>query len=81
MEQAETRYVRVGDADVAYQVVGKGPSDLIVCFGLGSNVERWWEVPEFADILTRLSSRNRLIFFDRPGTGASDGVPSSAIPT
>src|ERR1700761_4885064 len=81
MEQAETCYVRVGDADVAYQVVGKGPYDLLFCYGLGSNVERWWEVPEFADILTRLSSRNRLIFFDRRGTGASDGIPNNAIPT
>ncbi|HXW35548.1 MAG TPA: alpha/beta hydrolase, partial [Acidimicrobiales bacterium] len=81
MEPPDTRYVRVGDADVAYQVVGTGPSDLMFCYGLGSNVERWWEVAESADFLTRLSSRNRLIFFDRRGTGASDGVPNNAVPT
>jgi class 3 adenylate cyclase len=81
VEPPETRYVKVGDADVAYQVVGSGPSDLLFCYGLGSNVERWWEFTESADILTRLSSRSRLIFFDRRGTGASDGVPNTAVPT
>ena len=36
MEPAETCYVRVGDADVAYQVVGKGPYDLLFATGLGA---------------------------------------------
>lgn len=30
MQAPETRYVAVGDADVAYQVVGDGPFDLNV---------------------------------------------------
>ena len=39
MEQPETRYVTVGDADVAYQVVGSGEIDLLWCYGLGSHIE------------------------------------------
>jgi class 3 adenylate cyclase len=81
MEQPETRYVAVGDADVAYQVVGNGKVDLLYCYGLGSHLEMFWEVPETADYLERLASFSRLIFFDRRGTGASDGVARNAIPT
>jgi class 3 adenylate cyclase len=74
-------YVAVGEADVAYQVVGDGPVDLLYFYGLGSNIEVFWGVPEFAEFLKRLASFSRLIFFDRRGTGASDGVPRNAIPT
>jgi class 3 adenylate cyclase len=74
-------YVAVGEADVAYQVVGDGPVDLLYFYGLGSNIEVFWSVPEFAEFLKRLASFSRLIFFDRRGTGASDGVPRNAIPT
>jgi class 3 adenylate cyclase len=77
----ETRYVAVGDADVAYQVSGHGPLDLVYIYGLGSHIELHWDNARFADTLTRLMSLGRLIRFDRRGTGASDGVPRDAIPT
>ena len=38
-EMAETRYVAVGDADVAYRVMGDGPFDLLYFYGLGSHVD------------------------------------------
>ena len=81
MSRPDTKYVAIGDADVAYQVLGEGPSDLLFFNGLGSNVEMAWEDPVIADFLRRLASLRRLIFFDRRGTGASDGVPRNAIPT
>jgi class 3 adenylate cyclase/pimeloyl-ACP methyl ester carboxylesterase len=81
MEAPETRYVAVGDADVAYQVVGDGPFDLLYCYGLGSHVDYFWDIPEAAEFLKGLASFSRLLFFDRRGTGASDGVPRAAIPT
>jgi class 3 adenylate cyclase len=81
VSRPETKYVAVGDADVAYQVLGTGPSDLLFFNGLGSNVEMAWEDPDIADFLRRLASLRRLIFLDRRGTGASDGVPRNAIPT
>jgi class 3 adenylate cyclase/pimeloyl-ACP methyl ester carboxylesterase len=80
-ETPETRYVAVGDADVAYQVIGDGPIDLLYCYGLGSHVEAWRDFPFSREFLRRLASFSRLIFFDRRGTGASDGVPRNAIPT
>jgi len=81
MEAPETRYVAVGDADVAYQVIGEGPFDLLYCYGIGSNVEFFWETPGQDELLPRLASISRLIFFDRRGTGASDGVSIGAMPT
>ncbi len=81
MEAPETKYVAVGDADVAYQVVGEGPVDLLFLYGLGSHVEFFWTNPATSQFLTRLASFSRLIFFDRRGTGASDGIARDAIPT
>ena len=81
MEAPKTRYVAVGDADVAYQVVGEGPLDLLVCYGLGSHVELVWDTPAFAEFLTGLAAFSRVIFFDRRGTGASDSVSLNAFPT
>jgi len=81
MDRPETKFVAVGDADVAYQVIGNGPSDLLFFYGLGSHVELWWDDPVTAAFLRRLASLRRLILFDRRGTGASDGVPRNAIPT
>jgi class 3 adenylate cyclase len=81
MERPETKYVTVGDADIAYQVMGEGPIDLLYCYGLGSHIEDSWDLPGLPDLYRSLASFSRLIVFDRRGTGASDGVPSGAIPT
>jgi pimeloyl-ACP methyl ester carboxylesterase len=75
-----TRYVRSGDAHIAYQVVGNGPFDLIWVPGWISNVEISWEVPEYARFLSRLASFSRLILFDKRGTGLSDGVSVEHLP-
>ena len=80
MATPTTRYVRSGDANIAYQVVGDGPFDLIWVPGWISNVEVSWEVPEYARFLTRLASFSRLILFDKRGTGLSDGVSVEHLP-
>ena len=75
----KTRYVSVGDADVAYQIVGDGPLDLVAFYGLGSHIELLWDwAGPFFDKLTSFS---RLVLFDRRGTGSSDPVPLNALPT
>ncbi|HEX4864350.1 MAG TPA: alpha/beta fold hydrolase, partial [Acidimicrobiales bacterium] len=81
MKVPETRYVSVGDADVAYQIVGDGPSDLLTFFGLGSHIELAWDYPPNAAALASLASLGRLILFDRRGAGASDRIPRTAAPT
>lgn len=80
MEAPETRYVAVGEADVAYQVLGKG-SDLLFCYGLGSHIDLYWgDYPDW-EMFAKLASFMRLILLDRRGTGASDGVPRGNTPT
>jgi class 3 adenylate cyclase len=75
MERPETKYIAVGVADVAYQVVGDGPRDLLYFYGPGSHCEHFWDMPLYEDFLTRLGSFARLILFDRRGTGGSDDAP------
>jgi pimeloyl-ACP methyl ester carboxylesterase len=70
--QAETRYAKSGDVNIAYQVVGAGPLDLVLVPGFVSHLEYRWEDPGLARALTRLASFARLITFDKRGTGLSD---------
>jgi class 3 adenylate cyclase len=74
----ETRYARSGDVNIAYQVVGEGPLDLVLVAGFVSHLEQDWEEPRHVHFLERLASFSRLIRFDKRGTGLSDrpgGLP------
>jgi pimeloyl-ACP methyl ester carboxylesterase/class 3 adenylate cyclase len=76
---AETQYTKSGDVNIAYQVTGDGPFDLVFVVGFVSHVELATRMPTFAPFLDRLSSFCRLIRFDKRGTGMSDrviGAPS-----
>jgi pimeloyl-ACP methyl ester carboxylesterase len=79
--QPETRYAKSGDLNIAYQVVGEGPLDLIYVPGWISNVELMWEEPAHAHVVGRLARFSRLILFDKRGTGLSDPVPLDSLPT
>lgn len=70
----QTRYARNGDINIAYQVVGSGPRDLVLVPGWVSNIEMFWEEPTMARFLQRLASFSRLILFDKRGTGLSDRI-------
>ena len=76
-----TRYARSGDVNIAYQVLGDGPLDLVFVMGWVSHLEYFWTEPSFARFLRRLSSFSRLILFDKRGTGLSDRVPLDGLPT
>ena len=80
MQTPRTRYVTVEGADVAYQVIGDGPFDLLYCVGLGSNVELVWDVRLAREFFSQLATFSRLILFDRRGTGASDPIANDAFP-
>jgi class 3 adenylate cyclase len=77
----ETRYARSGDLHVAYQVVGDGPIDIVLIDQWFSHVEAQWEFAPFARLLERLASFSRLIVFDKRGTGLSDPVAISTLPS
>ena len=68
----ETRYAKSGEINIAYQVVGDGPFDLVVVPGWISNVDFAWEDPLYGDWMRRLAAFCRVIVFDKRGTGLSD---------
>ncbi|MGB2851065.1 MAG: adenylate/guanylate cyclase domain-containing protein [Solirubrobacterales bacterium] len=74
MDVPQTHYARSGDLQIAYQVLGEGPLDMVVIQPYLSNIEMFWELPSFARFFGQLSSFSRLILFDRRGSGMSDGI-------
>ena len=75
---APIQYARSGDVNIAYQVTGDGPFDLVFVAGFFSHLEIDWELPAHAHFFDRLGSFARLIRFDKRGTGLSDrgvGLP------
>jgi len=74
-------YAHSGSVNIAYQVIGSGPLDLVFVMGWVSHLDYFWNEPSFARFLMRLSSMARLILFDKRGTGLSDPVPVNELPT
>lgn len=81
LPKPETHYAHSGDVSIAYQTLGQGPLDLVFVMGWVSHLEYFWTEPSFARFLHRLASFSRLILFDKRGTGLSDRVPISQLPT
>ena len=79
MQPPDVQYTRSGDINIAYQVTGDGPFDLVFVPGYVTHLELQWAIPSFVTLIERLSSFSRLIRFDKRGTGMSDRV--SGAPT
>jgi pimeloyl-ACP methyl ester carboxylesterase/DNA-binding winged helix-turn-helix (wHTH) protein/class 3 adenylate cyclase len=77
----ETHYAQSGDVNIAYQTIGGGDLDVVFVMGWVSHLEYFWKEPHFAAFLNRLANFSRLILFDKRGTGLSDRVPLSELPT
>lgn len=67
-----TKYTKSGEFNIAYQIIGKGPIDILYIPGWVSNIDMMWSEPRLAAFLTRLTLFSRLILFDKRGTGLSD---------
>src|SRR5438477_12784617 len=75
---APIHYAKGGDVNIAYQVTGGGPFDLVLVSGFVSHLDNDWDHPASAHLLERLGAFARLIRFDKRGTGLSDrsvGLP------
>jgi class 3 adenylate cyclase len=77
MPSPKTSYAKSGDVNVAYQVLGEGPPDLVYVWGWLSHLDFQWTDPTIASFLRRLASFSRLIMFDKRGMGLSDPVGSA----
>jgi class 3 adenylate cyclase len=71
----ETRYARLGDERIAYQVIGDGPPDLVLSSGTFGSIDLDFQDPMVARMYRRIGQFCRLVRFDRRGSGASDPRP------
>jgi class 3 adenylate cyclase len=78
---SETRYAMNGDLRVAYRTSREGPRDIVFVPNWFTNCEVAPELPSLQGWVEAMTSIGRLIFFDQPGTGASDPVTPGALPT
>jgi class 3 adenylate cyclase len=78
---SETRYALNGDLGVAYRTSREGPRDIVAVPPWLSNCEVFPELPSIQGWVEAMTLLGRLIFFDQPGTGASDPVNPGALPT
>ena len=71
-----TRYAQCGDIDIAYQVFGDGPVDLVVLPGPFIPIDSIDAEPSMYRFYRRLASFARVIRFDQRGMGLSSRLPS-----
>jgi len=77
----ETHFAKSGDVNIAYQVVGNGPIDLVLVHGWVQSFDPGWDIEPIERFYRRLASFSRLILFDKRGTGLSDRVAPEDLPT
>jgi class 3 adenylate cyclase/pimeloyl-ACP methyl ester carboxylesterase len=78
---SETRYALNGDLRVAYRASREGARDIVYVSNWQSCCEVVPELPSIQGWVEAMTSLGRLIYFDQPGTGASDPVWPGALPT
>lgn len=78
---SETQYALNGDLGVAYRASGEGPRDIVFVPNWFTCCEVLPELPSIQGYVEAMTSLGRLIYFDQPGTGASDPVTPGAMPT
>ncbi len=78
---SETRYALNGDLRVAYRASREGERDIVLIPHWFTCCEILPELPSLQGWVEAMTSLGRLIFFDQPGTGASDPVIPGALPT
>jgi class 3 adenylate cyclase len=76
-----TRYAKSGDVDIAYQVFGDGPLDLLMYTGSSVPIDCMDDEPSLARVQRRLATFSRLLRFDRRGVGLSDRGSPMTPPT
>jgi pimeloyl-ACP methyl ester carboxylesterase len=75
MSQARAvRYADSGGRQIAYEVIGGGPIDIVTAFEHGSNLDLIHEHPRLDAFLRGIGGFGRLIHMDPRGVGLSDAV-------
>lgn len=79
MQGPRTQFASCGETDIAYQVMGTGPVDLLVFPGPPIPVDSIDDEPSMFRFHRRLASFSRLIRFDQRGQGSSSRAPLDAV--
>jgi class 3 adenylate cyclase len=66
--------------EIAYQVWGEGPVDLVVRRDIAHPVDLIWEEPSLVPLLERLGGFARNIWIDTRGSGSSDALTLRTMP-
>ena len=77
----QTRYAQGEDGYVAFQTFGEGQQTCLFIPAWLQNLDVMWDEPTLPRYLNRLASFSRVICFDKRGTGVSDPVPLTSLPT
>jgi class 3 adenylate cyclase len=81
MEVPKTRYATRSDGvNIAYQVLGDGPLNVVFCAGFVSHLDLQWANPGITHFFRRLASFSRLALYDKAGTGVSDPISHVSTP-
>ncbi len=72
MSSPPVRYAMSGEVEIAYQVLGDGPPDLVWVAGAITHLDVLWEQPAYRRFCEQLESFSRLIVFDKRGMGLSE---------
>jgi class 3 adenylate cyclase len=78
VKKPETKYARSGEVNIAYQVTGDAPVDVVWAPGTTTHLDISWDWPAEADFIEKFSQFCRLIRFDKRGTGLSDRPTNAA---
>jgi pimeloyl-ACP methyl ester carboxylesterase len=68
----QVRYAKNGDVQLAYQVLGTGPLELVWVTGFVWHLEIVWEEPAVQRFFERLGSFARVLIYDKREQGLSD---------
>jgi pimeloyl-ACP methyl ester carboxylesterase len=77
--QRTVHYADSGGLQIAYEVIGDGPLDIVMAFDTGGNIDLMHDHPEVDRFLRRFGEYGRLIHVDLRGVGLSD--PIEHLPT
>ena len=72
MTTPQIRYAAGSGVEIAYQVLGEAPLDLVWVAGAITHLDVLWEHPGYRHFCEQLASFSRLILFDKRGMGLSE---------
>jgi len=78
MEIPRTRYAKSGDVNIAYQMWGDAPIDVVLVPPFATHLELQLEPPWNAGVVRRMARFARVINLDKRGIGLSDRVDTAA---